>query len=71
MKEIKNCGDLNDIISVLTGLKEDAPGVIKRKATRVKVYSADEISWTVDGEYAGSFKDVDISIENCAVTIKS
>lgn len=71
VKKFSDIGDLNDVISVLTGLKKDAPGVIKRKASRVKVYSTEDISWTIDGEYAGSYKDVEISIENCAVSIKS
>lgn len=71
IKKIDDIAAAGDVLSVLTGLREDAPCVIKRKVKKVTVTSEEEISWTTDGEFAGAYKEASIGISEKAVTIKS
>jgi len=71
VKRIEDLSVLNDVLSVLAGLKDEAESVIKRKVSRVVVESKKAIPWTTDGEYAGAHKKVEIAIENKAINIKS
>ena len=71
VKAISGPQDLNEVLSVLGGFKEDSERVVKRKAEHVKIFSKEKIPWTVDGEYAGKHKEVDISVIPNAVEIRS
>lgn len=71
VKSISGPQDLNEILSVLGGFKEESERVIKRKAKHVKVMSEEKIPWTVDGEFAGEHNEVDISVIPNAIDIKS
>ena len=71
IKKIDDFAAAGDVLSVLTGLRDDAPGVIKRKVEKVTVESEDEIPWTNDGEFAGAYKKAEIGISGRAVTIKA
>ena len=71
VKSIQGAPDLNEILGVLSGFKEESDRVIKRKAKHVKVISSEKIPWTVDGEFAGNHKEVEISVIPSAIEIKS
>ena len=71
IKKLTGPQDLNEILGVLSGLKEESPCVVKRKAKKVIIKSDEKIPWTVDGEYAGKHKEVYISIAHDAIIIKS
>lgn len=60
----KNPLDLSDIFATL--LSEDnrrSPLVCKFKTKALKLYSEEEIKWTLDGEFGGNHKEVEINNE--------
>ena len=69
VKSINGPQDLNEVLSVLSGFKEESERVVKRKATHVKVISEEKIPWTVDGEFAGEHKKVEIDVVPNAIDI--
>lgn len=56
----KNIIELNQIIASLTNLKDNTDLIDSFRADRVKFHAAEEIPWTLDGEYGGDHKDVEI-----------
>lgn len=56
----KNIIELNQIIASLTNLKDNTDLIDSFQADRVKFHAAEEIPWTLDGEYGGDHKDVEI-----------
>lgn len=61
IKMPKSIVDLHGIITSLLGEKmDDNVNIIYCKTKKVKVISDEEIAWTLDGEYGGLQKEVDI-----------
>lgn len=56
----KNIIELNQIIGSLTNLKNNTDLIDSFRADRVKFYATEEIPWTLDGEYGGDHRDVEI-----------
>lgn len=61
--------ELNDTVSALLRQEFDSPCIQCFKASSLKVVSQEEVSWTLDGEFGGSHREVLIRNENKAVTI--
>ncbi len=65
----KNFGEFNAIIAALATKEPDNPYITYKQVSRVR-YSADqEVEWTIDGEFGGSFKEATIDVINKAITM--
>lgn len=62
-----------ELQQILTGIvQNDIEGnemFFESKASKVVIHSQEEISWTVDGEYGGTYKDIEIQNMKQALTI--
>ena len=65
----KNIIELNTIIASLTNLKDETDLIDSFRADSVKFYSEEEIPWTLDGEFGGDHKEVQIKVHCKAVDI--
>lgn len=65
----KNIIELNTIIASLTNLKDETDLIDSFRADSVKFYSEEEIPWTLDGEFGGDHKEVEIKDHCKAVDI--
>lgn len=65
----KNIIELNTIIASLTNLKDETDLIDSFRADSVKFYSEQEIPWTLDGEFGGDHKEVQIKDHCKAVDI--
>ena len=61
--------ELNTIIASLTNLKDETDLIDSFRADSVKFYSEEEIPWTLDGEFGGDHKEVQIKDHCKAVDI--
>ena len=65
----KNIIELNTIIASLTNLKDETDLIDSFRADSVKFYSEEEIPWTLDREFGGDHKEVQIKDHCKAVDI--
>lgn len=65
----KNIIELNTIIASLTNLKDETDLIDSFRADSVKFYSEEGIPWTLDGEFGGDHKEVQIKDHCKAVDI--
>ena len=65
----KNIIELNTIIASLTNLKDETDLIDSFRAESVKFYSEEESPWTLDGEFGGDHKEVQIKDHCKAVDI--
>jgi YegS/Rv2252/BmrU family lipid kinase len=65
----KNFAEFNAIIGALAVKEPDNPYLTYRQVHNVKFYADEDIEWTLDGEFGGSFKETEISILNKAISI--
>ena len=64
----KNILELNEIITALLG-GADTPNIESFKTSYLKITSEAQISWTLDGEFGGEHREVEIQNMNHAVNI--
>ena len=69
IKKPKGLIELNQIIDGLRS-KKDNDNVIFRSGSVFKVESDEKISWTLDGDYGGSYKKSEIKVLNRAVKMR-
>ena len=69
IKMPRNPIELNEIIGFMTGIIPDSDMVYSFQTSDIKFTSAEEVPWTLDGEYGGSHKLVDVSDEQSALQI--
>lgn len=61
IKEPSNLMELHGIISSLLGEKlEDNPQIVYCKTEKIEIIAEEEIDWTLDGEYGGKYKEIEI-----------
>ena len=60
IKAPKNPLELNEIIAALTSRKDDTNLVYSFKSSNIKFYPEEIIPWTLDGEFGGDHKEVEI-----------
>ena len=60
IKAPKNPLELNEIIAALTSRKDDTDLVYSFKSSNIKFYPEEIIPWTLDGEFGGDHKEVEI-----------
>ncbi len=69
VKMPKNANDWNGLITSLMNKKFDSPLIHIEKISSVNFKFEKEIPWTVDGEFGGEIKNVDIKANNSAFKI--
>ena len=70
VKAPKNVNVVKSIIASIVEKDFDSELFYSFKTSRISVKCEEDISWTMDGEYCGSFKETDISVLNKAVDIR-
>ena len=61
IRKPNNIIDLNGIVRSLLGEKLDSnPNIVYRKTEKMTITSKEEISWTLDGEYGGTYEHVNV-----------
>lgn len=68
VKTPKNLFDVLDIVNALVN-KKSSEYIQSFKVSEIKVYSKKKVAWTLDGEYGGSHKEVQIINNKNAMTI--
>ena len=71
IKKIKNVFDIKNILMFMLRSNYKCNNIITFKAKSITLVSNDKISWTLDGEDAGSFTKVDIINHQKVFVIKS
>ncbi len=69
IKKIHNPADLNRIVHALLTGDVSEKNMVSFKAKHVKVISEETISWTVDGEFGGDYREAEINIHEKAVDL--
>ncbi len=69
VKSPKNMLELNDALAYLTGLKKTSEQVYNFQSSSFKLYCDEELPWTLDGEYGGKHKGIDIECCHEAIDI--
>lgn len=65
----KNFAELNEILASLTNLIDDTDLIYSGKSDHITILSEEEIPWTLDGEFGGKVREVDIRNECRALEI--
>ena len=65
----KNLAEFNAIIAALATKEEGNPYITYRQVAHVSIEAEEEMEWTLDGEYGGSYKKTDITVINKAITL--
>ncbi len=65
----KNFAELNEILASLTNLIDDTDLIYSAKSDHVTILSEEEIPWTLDGEFGGKVREVDIKNQHRALEI--
>ncbi|MCR5625849.1 MAG: YegS/Rv2252/BmrU family lipid kinase [Lachnospiraceae bacterium] len=71
IKAPDNITEAPDIINALTNGNWDNSHITFKQIKEVRIVSNEKTSWTVDGEFGGSLKQVDIKVLGGAITIMS
>lgn len=61
--------DVQGILNAIQRGTLDHPFITFKHISNVQIFSEDYIDWTVDGEFGGSYKEMDIRVNQQAVTI--
>ncbi len=69
IKKPKTFAEFNAIVGALAIKEPNNPYLTYRQVKSAKFISDQEVEWTLDGEYGGSFMETDISVMSKAVTI--
>ncbi len=70
VREPQNPLELNEILTRLANLIPESKLVHAVKAERLTLRAEDPIAWTIDGEYGGTYKEVEISCQKQAVVFR-
>ncbi len=63
----KNASDTQKLLNILVTQMPDNDMVYMFKAKDVSFSCDTELSWTIDGEYGGAFKETDVHVEEAAI----
>lgn len=69
VRTLKTIIDLNSAIGYLTGVAEKSDLVVSFKTSNIKISTDEELAWSLDGEYGGTMKTVEINNITHAVSI--
>ena len=65
----KNPLEMQEIIRNLLNMEDNSDLIYSFKARKLTVEAEEEVSWTLDGEYGGDHKEVEIFCHQKAVSI--
>lgn len=71
IKVPKTVADYQNIISVAIGMEQSNDAFLSFKTSRLVIHSDTQIPWTIDGEFGGNHKDVEIINHRKAIQIMS
>lgn len=69
IKAPEKLGDLNKITQALMSRDFSSPYISFTQVKSVKIHSAENASWTLDGEYGGTFDEINVTVCHKAVSI--
>ena len=69
IKAPETAADLQGILSAFQRGTMDHPLMVFARVSGARITSSEEVAWTVDGEYGGSYRETDFSVEQKAVAI--
>lgn len=69
IKRPKNIIEMQEIINGLLANKLDSDLIVSIPVERLQIISSELVPWTVDGEYGGEYKEVEIQVKKEAFTI--
>ena len=69
IKAPETAADLQGILSAFQRGTLDHPLMVFARVSGARITSSEEVAWTVDGEYGGSYRETDFSVEQKAVAI--
>jgi YegS/Rv2252/BmrU family lipid kinase len=69
IKAPKNPVELSEILGCLTKLIDDSPLIYSAKADRIRFEAKENVAWTIDGEFGGEHKEVEIENQKQAISI--
>ncbi len=69
IRKPKNLVELNEILASLSNLIDDTDAIYSFKSDCITFYAEEEVSWTLDGEYGGSPREVKIRNQQQALEI--
>ena len=70
VREPKNPLELNEILACLANVVSESAMIYACKSDHIRIQGEEELSWTLDGEYGGSFRSTEIRCEKQAVDIR-
>ena len=65
----KNPIELNEILACLANMINDSDLIYSFKTDEVHFQAEEKVAWTLDGEFGGNHKEVDIRDEEKALTL--
>ena len=69
VKAPKNLADFPAILASLASKATENPNITFKQVTKVSLKSDEDVEWTLDGEFGGSYKETNITVANKAITI--
>lgn len=69
VRKVKNINDIKDFMACFLSARFNKDLFYCFKTSKIKFVSDEDISWTVDGEYCGSYKEAEIHIHNKVISI--
>ncbi|MGN1317904.1 MAG: diacylglycerol/lipid kinase family protein [Lachnospirales bacterium] len=70
VRKIKNLNDVKDFMAFFLNSESNNNLIYSFKTSHIKFTSNEDINWTIDGEYCGSYKFAQIVNHKKAITIK-
>ncbi len=71
VRGVKSVPDVFKIVKKVVNQDYDGDQIITFKTSKLKITGADETAWTLDGEFGGNHKNIDVDINLSAINIVS
>ncbi len=71
VRGVKNVPDVFKIVKKVVDQNYDGDQIITFRTSKLKIIGVDETAWTLDGEFGGNHKNIDISVNPGAINIVS
>lgn len=69
IKTPKNAADVQGILNAFQNGTFDHPLITFKHISRVRISSSEDIAWTIDGEYGGTYKEAEITVNLQSISI--
>ena len=71
IKAPKTPADIQETLNAILKGTLDHPSITFRQITKASLHAEDNVAWTLDGEFGGTYADVDVEVQQQAITIMS